>query len=32
MRAPLSWLREFAAIPESISAEAISDAFIRVGF
>ncbi len=32
MRAPLSWLKEFASIPASLSAEAISDAFIRVGF
>jgi phenylalanyl-tRNA synthetase beta chain len=32
MRVPLSWLREFAEIPADISAETISDAFIRVGF
>ena len=32
MRAPLSWLKEFASIPASLSEEAISDAFIRVGF
>ena len=32
MRAPLSWLREFAAIPANTKAEEISDAFIRVGF
>ncbi len=32
MRAPLSWLKEFVAIPSDMQAEAISDAFIRVGF
>ena len=32
MRAPLSWIREFAALPASISAEEISDALVRVGF
>ncbi|MBC7463218.1 MAG: phenylalanine--tRNA ligase subunit beta [Actinobacteria bacterium] len=32
MRVPLSWVREFAAIPESISPEEISDALVRVGF
>ena len=32
MRAPLSWLREFAAIPEDVTAEQIGDAFVRVGF
>ncbi len=32
MRAPLSWLKEFAAIPSSLSPEAIAEAFIRVGF
>lgn len=32
MRVPLSWLRELAAIPESISPEEISEALVRVGF
>ena len=32
MRAPLSWIREYAAIPETISAEDIADALARVGF
>ena len=32
MRAPLSWIREFADIPESATPEEISDAFVRVGF
>ncbi len=32
MRAPLSWLREFAALPAKISPQEIADAFIRVGF
>lgn len=32
MRAPLSWIKEFVAIPESISPEVISDSLIRVGF
>lgn len=32
MRAPLSWLKEFAVIPASLSADVIADAFIRVGF
>ena len=32
MRAPLSWIKEFVEIPETISAEQISDALIRVGF
>lgn len=32
MRAPLSWIREFADVPESISAEEVSDALVRVGF
>ena len=32
MRAPLSWLKEFVEIPNSISADQISDALIRVGF
>ncbi len=32
MRAPLSWLKEFVAIPESVGAQVIADAFIRVGF
>ncbi|MDP1721334.1 MAG: phenylalanine--tRNA ligase subunit beta [Candidatus Nanopelagicaceae bacterium] len=32
MRVPLSWVREFADVPESLSNEEISDAFVRVGF
>ena len=32
MRAPLSWIREFADIPESATPEEISDALVRVGF
>lgn len=32
MRVPLSWVREFAAIPESATPEEISDALVRVGF
>lgn len=32
MRAPLSWLKEFVEIPNSISVDQISEALIRVGF
>ncbi len=32
MRAPLSWIKEFVDIPESVTAEQISDGLIRVGF
>ena len=32
MRAPLSWLREFVAIPPTLTPQEISDALIRVGF
>ncbi len=32
MRAPLSWIKEFASIPAEITPEQISDALIRVGF
>ena len=32
MRAPLSWINEFVEIPESVTAEQISEALIRVGF
>jgi phenylalanyl-tRNA synthetase beta chain len=32
MRVPLSWVKEFASIPDSISPEEISDALVRVGF
>ena len=32
MRVPLSWIREFADVPESLSNAEISDAFVRVGF
>ncbi|MCU1689497.1 MAG: pheT, partial [Jatrophihabitantaceae bacterium] len=31
MRAPLSWLREYVALPEGISARAVGDALVRVG-
>ena len=31
MRVPLSWLREYAAVPQSVAAQEISDALIRVG-
>lgn len=31
MRVPLSWLRTYAAVPESVSSKEISDALIRVG-
>ena len=32
MRAPLSWIKEFVSIPDSVTVEQISDALIRVGF
>jgi len=32
MRAPLSWMKEFVDIPDTVTAEQISDALIRVGF
>lgn len=32
MRAPLSWIKEFVEIPDSITAEEIADGLIRVGF
>ena len=32
MRAPLSWIEEFVAIPDSVTPELISDGLIRVGF
>ena len=32
MLTPLSWIKEFVAIPTSVTAEEISDALIRVGF
>ena len=32
MRAPLSWIREFVEIPDSVTPEQISDGLIRVGF
>jgi phenylalanyl-tRNA synthetase beta chain len=32
MRAPLSWIREYAHVGESVNAEAIADALVRVGF
>ena len=31
MRAPLSWLREYAEIPASVSPASVLDAFVRVG-
>jgi phenylalanyl-tRNA synthetase beta chain len=31
MRAPLSWLREYAALPEGMPARAVGDALVRVG-
>jgi phenylalanyl-tRNA synthetase beta chain len=32
MKIPLSWVREFAAIPEDLSLEALENAFVSVGF
>lgn len=32
MRAPLSWIREYAAVPESVTADEIGNALVRVGF
>jgi hypothetical protein len=32
MRAPLSWLKEFVEIPDSVTPEMIADSLIRVGF
>ena len=32
MRAPLSWIKEFVDIPDSITVDQISDGLIRVGF
>jgi phenylalanyl-tRNA synthetase beta chain len=32
MRAPLSWIREYASIPESVTPAEIADALARVGF
>jgi len=32
MRVPLSWVREYADVPASVSAEQISEALVRVGF
>lgn len=32
MRVPLSWVREYAAIPNSATPEEIGDALVRVGF
>lgn len=32
MRAPLSWIREYAAVPETVTAQEIGDALVRVGF
>lgn len=31
MRAPLSWLREYVALPDAIPARAVGDALVRVG-
>ena len=32
MRAPLSWIKEFVEIPDSVTPEMISDGLVRVGF
>jgi phenylalanyl-tRNA synthetase beta chain len=32
MRAPLSWIKEFVAIPATVTAEQIAEGLIRVGF
>ena len=32
MKIPLSWIRDFAAIPEDLSLEALENAFVNVGF
>lgn len=32
MRAPLSWIKEFVELPDSITAEQIAEGLIRVGF
>ena len=32
MKIPLSWLREFVALPPKINSEQISQAFVKVGF
>jgi len=32
MKIPLSWIREFAAIPQDLSLEALENAFVNVGF
>ena len=32
MRAPLSWVKEFVEIPDSVTPEEISDGLVRVGF
>jgi phenylalanyl-tRNA synthetase beta chain len=32
MKVPLSWLKEFVSLPPKISAEQISQAFVKVGF
>ena len=32
MRVPLSWIREYAAVPESVTPEEIGAALVRVGF
>ena len=31
MRAPLSWLREYAALPAEVDGRALADALIRAG-
>lgn len=32
MRIPLSWIREYAAIPDSLTPEEVGEALVRVGF
>ena len=32
MKVPLSWLKEFVSLPPKITAEQISQAFVKVGF
>lgn len=32
MRIPLSWIREYAAVPASVTADEIGEALVRVGF
>lgn len=32
MRAPLSWLREYVSLPESVTPQELSDVFVQLGF